>query len=952
MRAARTAVAIALLVVALAAQAALALPAPRSANRPSAPVQSAFAVGQYEKLEVTVPLLLGPTFGDVPWDHWAFYQIEACGAAGIVAGYYDGSYRPTETVNRAQMAVFLARALAGGDERVPSGPAVPSFRDVPAEHWAFRYVEYAGANGIAEGYEGGLYQPDFALDRGQMAAFIARAIATPIGEAGLKQYVPPTSPSFPDVPTTFWAFRYIEYIKAAGVAAGYLDGRYHPETICTRDQMAVYVARAFSLPLKLRGNYQNPFDPQEIDVQGEFHAPSGRIIRVPGFCYHPYQRFRDHDGTEVLIPNGDGSFKVRFAWGEIGDYTFRITAREPSGSQTVASGSFRVVASENRGYIRPSPTAPLHLQFESGDSYFAIGENMCWPDVGGTYDYDRWMPKLALQGGNSIRLWVFDISGNPLALERLPSWTGDGNGLGRYDQGAAWRADYTLDLAERLGIRALVCIEGANSLDESGALAAWDRNPYNSDNGGPCASPYDFFEDDVAKRLFQQRLRYLVARWGYATSLLGWELSNEVDIVTRGYSWVLLDWHREMGDYLRALDPWLHPITTSFSGAVIAAECPIVPEIFSLEPLDLMQSHYYDSHDMAWSINQVCRQQNAAYGKPHIVGEFGVGWIWESPFVEEVANYLHDGLWASMLAPAAGTAMEWSWTYVEDNDLYHHFSPVAAFAADVDWVRERYHLASIASLRYRPGQEPSGPLSLTIATPAYGCRDESPFNQPNEFTVGNDGVVTNFDRLSWGQNGTGPSAQRHNPATFHVNYPVPGKFEVIVWGVSGWGGAALAISLDGAQALVAGFPDCVPDETGVTHQYDGIYGIDVPAGGHTITVENIGTDICQVDYRVTNYVTSPNLLVLAVSNASSGLVWVQNRQHTWWNHHLGLTTEPVNASEITIGGFTPGDYRIEQWDTYAGQVASAADYTSTDGTIVIATPPGLTTDVAYKVRKR
>jgi hypothetical protein len=31
------------------------------------------------------------------------------------------------------------------------------------------------------------------------------------------------------------------------VTKGYPDGDYHPEYICTRDQMAVYVARAFRL---------------------------------------------------------------------------------------------------------------------------------------------------------------------------------------------------------------------------------------------------------------------------------------------------------------------------------------------------------------------------------------------------------------------------------------------------------------------------------------------------------------------------------------------------------------------------------------------------------------------------------------------------------------------------------------------------------------------------------
>ena len=58
-------------------------------------------------------------------------------------------------------------------------------------------------------------------------------------------YVPPTTPSFQDVPTSFWAYKYVEYCKAQGYVQGYSDG-YHPEASVTRDQMAAYIARAFN----------------------------------------------------------------------------------------------------------------------------------------------------------------------------------------------------------------------------------------------------------------------------------------------------------------------------------------------------------------------------------------------------------------------------------------------------------------------------------------------------------------------------------------------------------------------------------------------------------------------------------------------------------------------------------------------------------------------------------
>ena len=189
-------------------------------------------------------------FVDVPADWWAADEVYACYSAGIVSGYPDGRYMPSASVTRDQMAVYISRALAGGDEHVPSGPAQATFADVPVDHWAYSYIEYVNANQIAMGYPDGRYLPEKVVDRGQMAVFVARAMAQPTGEAGLASFTPPLRPTFRDVTATnewSWCHRHVEYIASRQVAAGYPDGLYHPEYACARDQMAVYVARAFGL---------------------------------------------------------------------------------------------------------------------------------------------------------------------------------------------------------------------------------------------------------------------------------------------------------------------------------------------------------------------------------------------------------------------------------------------------------------------------------------------------------------------------------------------------------------------------------------------------------------------------------------------------------------------------------------------------------------------------------
>ena len=197
-----------------------------------------------------------PWFDDVPRTHWAFAAILACVEAGIVTGYPGGTYQPSAAITRDQMAVYIARALASGESNVPDFAGTPTFPDMPAGYWALNHVEYAVDQNVVTGYDDGTYHPEYQVTRDQMAVYVARAMVAPTGEAALADYVPAAPRNFPDVPSTgygddgtepFWAWKHIEYCAEQGVVGGYGDGYYRPEWVVTRDQMAVYVARAFDL---------------------------------------------------------------------------------------------------------------------------------------------------------------------------------------------------------------------------------------------------------------------------------------------------------------------------------------------------------------------------------------------------------------------------------------------------------------------------------------------------------------------------------------------------------------------------------------------------------------------------------------------------------------------------------------------------------------------------------
>jgi Tol biopolymer transport system component len=219
-------------------------------------VQYRDAAGNVSPASDTIALIC---FTDMCTGYWAFEEIMACVDASIVQGYPEGDYKPLLAVTRDQMAVYVGRSLAGGDENVPPGPAEPSFWDVDSEQWAYDYIEYAAEEGVVQGYPEGDYRPTLEVDRAQMAVYIARSIATPTGEAGLIGYDPPETPTFPDVLGDHWAYKHVEYAYEQGVVRGYpfpdpdnpgeTINLYQPDWVVTRDQMAVYVQRAFGLAM-------------------------------------------------------------------------------------------------------------------------------------------------------------------------------------------------------------------------------------------------------------------------------------------------------------------------------------------------------------------------------------------------------------------------------------------------------------------------------------------------------------------------------------------------------------------------------------------------------------------------------------------------------------------------------------------------------------------------------
>ncbi|MGV8040079.1 MAG: S-layer homology domain-containing protein [Thermoanaerobaculaceae bacterium] len=122
------------------------------------------------------PMAIG-IFPDVTPDHWAADYIEQLYADEITTGCGGGMFCPERPTTRAEMAVFIVRAVHGPGFVPPA--AVGIFPDVPTWHWAAAYIEQQYNDGITTGCGGGLYCPERYVTRAEMAGFLVRGFNIP-----------------------------------------------------------------------------------------------------------------------------------------------------------------------------------------------------------------------------------------------------------------------------------------------------------------------------------------------------------------------------------------------------------------------------------------------------------------------------------------------------------------------------------------------------------------------------------------------------------------------------------------------------------------------------------------------------------------------------------------------------------------------------------------------------
>lgn len=390
----------------------------------------------------------------------------------------------------------------------------------------------------------------------------------------------------------------------------------------------------------------NPYLQEEACLDMLLTAPSGKELLLPAFW------------------NGNGSWEARFTPQEAGRYTYRFVYRTDGGKEVRSKAkSFVSTPSNAHGILHTDGF--WVLRYDDGTPFRGVGENICWEsresddskffkdlhEQHDRFNYEVMLPDFTSNGGNFTRMWMCSWN---FPIDRKDHFNNTRYTPSDefYNPSAVKHLDDVLALSESLDLKIMLCMG-------QGDVRA-DRN---------------FFSSPDDKTRFKNRLRYIVARWGYSPSVGMWEFFNEIDnIQHRNRHGVIpaeeiVAWHAEMASYLKSIDPFGHIVTTSISHRDLKG-------LNDVPDMDLNQKHIYKATS---SIPGNIVSYGEKHGKPYVIGEFGYEWDWNKnfdDFAEDMDLDFKRGLWYGIFSPTPVTPMSWWWEFFQDRGLVPYFRNV------------------------------------------------------------------------------------------------------------------------------------------------------------------------------------------------------------------------------------------------------------------------------------
>ena len=325
------------------------------------------------------------------------------------------------------------------------------------------------------------------------------------------------------------------------------------------------------------------------------------------------------------------------------------------------------------------------FKFDNGKLFRGIGENVCWESrtfddskvddkyyVNQKYTYDYFLSSLSKNGANFFRTWMCTWN-LPLEWGQVENTNRYTNSNEYFNPSGIKRMDELVAMADSLGMYFMLTLDFPGTLSGKGY---WLKSPYNKANGGPALNPQEFFTSSMARSRYKNKLRYIIARWGYSTSIAAFEFFNEIDHVVFGPGDsvviphpIITQWHDDMGMYLKNTDPYGHMVTTSVSHRDIMG-------LNQSAYIDFNQKHIYKHTD---KVMGTIKTYSEEYNKPYVIGECGYEWDWNLDFSKIATECDYDykrALWYGLFCQTPILPMSWWWEFFDQRGMTSYFRGV------------------------------------------------------------------------------------------------------------------------------------------------------------------------------------------------------------------------------------------------------------------------------------
>ena len=308
--------------------------------------------------------------------------------------------------------------------------------------------------------------------------------------------------------------------------------------------------------------------------------------------------------------------------------------------------------------------SPHYLAHRNGTPFYGVGHCDAFDLFRYGFDVDKGFglfDTMAANGENTLVYWP--VYSSPFISQGYDDYS-------RIDLNLI---DLVVEDAAKKGIYLIFTVWDHNLL--RGTSHPWGNGQWQSLNGfNKLGTLEEFFTGDEMWAWQENLYRYFIARWGYSPAIGMWLTVSEIEGTDVGGHKDA--WHAKVNQYFAEHDAYRHPTTASMAGDQWWPAGHAVA--------DVLQIHSYATRDDAIAtgprIAGWTRRMWEAEDKPNFIGEFGTSRASLQP------EHLHNGVWASLAAGGAITAMDWndgsSWGEMTE-PMYAQMASLARFAADL-----------------------------------------------------------------------------------------------------------------------------------------------------------------------------------------------------------------------------------------------------------------------------